>query len=247
MGSTRAQPGGSWHPDADGDGEVWTQDLLELLAAFGGSWPLRASAVPNPCAAEGSVRYQGEEYAVVAIGEQCWFAENLRATRYANGEPLWANLSSPEWLSADVGAVAVYGEGAARVYAGSADERANLAAFGRLYNGWGGRSARTLSCWLACAQRFGLGAFDRGIGWAVQRRSADASGPAESRRFRRFAWFQCRHGRGAELRRILRERGGARLLLVDGLGRADGMVHAVGGWGAGCRWSLDEPRNGRVS
>ena len=136
MGSTWAQPGGSWHPDADGDGEVWTQDLLELLAAFGGSWPLRASVLPNPCAEEGSVHFQGEAYTVVAIGEQCWFAENLRSTRYANEEPLLASLSSPEWLSADVGGVAVYGEGTARVYAGNADERANLAAFGRLYNGW---------------------------------------------------------------------------------------------------------------
>lgn len=36
MDSTWAQLAGSWHPDADGDGEVWTQDLLDLLAAFGG-------------------------------------------------------------------------------------------------------------------------------------------------------------------------------------------------------------------
>lgn len=91
---------------------------------------------PYPCAEQDSVHFQGVVYAVVAIGVRRWFAENLRATHYSNGEPLLAGLSSPEWLSAGVGAVAVYDGGAARVYAGNADERENMAAFGRLYNGW---------------------------------------------------------------------------------------------------------------
>ena len=32
--------------------------------------------------------YQGYDYATVQIGEQCWFAENLRAEAYSNGDPV---------------------------------------------------------------------------------------------------------------------------------------------------------------
>ena len=138
-----AQPGGAWHPDANGDGEVGTQDLLELLAVFGGQWKVMSNdslALSThsltPCAGEDAVRFQGETYEVVAIGSQCWFAENLRSLAYADGTPLLSGLSSSDWLSADVGAMAVYGEGASRVYAGDEDEWSNLALFGRLYNGW---------------------------------------------------------------------------------------------------------------
>ena len=34
----------------------------------------------------GAVSYQGYDYATVLIGEQCWFAENLRNENYQNGD-----------------------------------------------------------------------------------------------------------------------------------------------------------------
>jgi hypothetical protein len=34
------------------------------------------------------VSYQGYDYETVQIGEQCWFAENLRAENYRNGDPV---------------------------------------------------------------------------------------------------------------------------------------------------------------
>ncbi|MDA1336496.1 MAG: FISUMP domain-containing protein [Bacteroidetes bacterium] len=35
-----------------------------------------------------SLNYQGYTYALVEIGDQCWFAENLRTRRYANGDSI---------------------------------------------------------------------------------------------------------------------------------------------------------------
>ena len=34
------------------------------------------------------------------IGEQCWFAENLRATKFKNGDEIAGNLSPSEWENA---------------------------------------------------------------------------------------------------------------------------------------------------
>ena len=66
--------------DINFDGCVQLNDLLDLLSAYGN------------CGAEESVwqcgdplEYQGYEYETVQIGDQCWFAENLRAESYRNG------------------------------------------------------------------------------------------------------------------------------------------------------------------
>ena len=58
------------------------------------------------------VSYQGYDYATVLIGEQCWFAENLRSENYENGDAIPAGLSDSEWSSTTLGAAAVYGEDA---------------------------------------------------------------------------------------------------------------------------------------
>ena len=55
-------------------------DLLDLLSAFG-----TCNEIPWSCG--DPLEYQGYDYETVQIGEQCWFAENLRAANYANGEP----------------------------------------------------------------------------------------------------------------------------------------------------------------
>jgi uncharacterized protein (TIGR02145 family) len=80
------------------------------------------------------VTFDGHTYEVIAIGTQCWFAENLRTTVYADGTTIPANLSDSDWSSTTSGATTVYGEGSSTVYEGSSDEVANLEAYGRLYN-----------------------------------------------------------------------------------------------------------------
>ena len=69
------------------------------------------------------VLYQGYDYETVQIGEQCWFAENLRSENYRNGDAIPTGLSNDEWANSFAGAVVVYDEAAS-----------NLETYGRLYN-----------------------------------------------------------------------------------------------------------------
>ena len=41
---------------------------------------------PLECGGASMVNFDGYTYDLVAIGDQCWFAENLRNEHYANGE-----------------------------------------------------------------------------------------------------------------------------------------------------------------
>jgi uncharacterized protein (TIGR02145 family) len=81
----------------------------------------------SPCEGIDSVTFDGHTYGLVSIGEQCWFAENLRTEHYRNGDAIASGLSVEAWSNTHSGAVAVYGEG-------SEGAAANLAAFGRLFN-----------------------------------------------------------------------------------------------------------------
>ncbi len=85
--------------------------------------------------AEGVVRDgDGNKYRTVQIGNQVWFAENLRSSTYRNGDPIPGGLTDEEWTSTTSGAQTVYGEGTTDVLHGSADEVENLEKYGRLYN-----------------------------------------------------------------------------------------------------------------
>jgi len=91
----------------------------------------------------------GYDYEVVTIGDQCWFAENLRSTVYGNGDVIPAGLTDGEWTSTTAGATAVYGEGSSTCVDNSpdidaCDEAQSLAAYGRLYNWYAVDDARGL-------------------------------------------------------------------------------------------------------
>lgn len=85
------------------------------------------------------MNHQGHDYATVQIGDQCWFAENLRNEHYENGDPIPAGLDDSEWSSTTFGATAIYGEGLTGCTSNSpdgdaCDETWSLNAYGRLYN-----------------------------------------------------------------------------------------------------------------
>ena len=97
------------------------------------------SCVPaiHPCG--DPVSYQGYEYATVQIGDQCWFAENLRNRYYQNGDSIPSGLSDSDWGNTLSGAVTVFGAGASDCTAYSpggngCDESWSLNEYGRLYN-----------------------------------------------------------------------------------------------------------------
>ena len=63
-----------------------------------------------------AVSYQGYDYATVLIGDQCWFAENLRSEHYQNGDTIHSGLSNSEWSSTTLGATATYYDTYGRLY-----------------------------------------------------------------------------------------------------------------------------------
>ena len=95
------------------------------------------------------VSYQGYDYATVLIGEQCWFAENIRSENYENGDAIPSNLSDSEWENTLSGAVAVFGEGISECVnyspdGDACDEVWSLTEYGRLYNWYAVDDARGL-------------------------------------------------------------------------------------------------------
>ena len=78
--------------DSNDDGLVEVNDLMNLLSVYN----LACGELPDaPWQCGDPLGYQGYDYETVQIGEQCWFAENLRAQNYGDGAPI-----SPEAFSA---------------------------------------------------------------------------------------------------------------------------------------------------
>ena len=65
----------------------------------------------------------GHSYGVVEIGDQCWFAENLRTTVYADGAAIPEVTGDAAWAGLSTGARCDY-----------ANDASNVATYGRLYN-----------------------------------------------------------------------------------------------------------------
>lgn len=106
--------------DLDGDAMVSVTDLLILLGAFG-----------NECESAWScgdpVNYHGYDYATVQIGDQCWFAENLRTEFYSNGDAIPQLQSGTDWLDAI--------DSSTGGWANFDDDLDYAAIHGKLYNG----------------------------------------------------------------------------------------------------------------
>ena len=69
------------------------------------------------------VAMDGYTYSVVEIGDQCWFAENLRTTVYADGSPIPQVAEIGTWSGLSTGARCDYD-----------NDASNVATYGRLYN-----------------------------------------------------------------------------------------------------------------
>ena len=67
------------------------------------------------CGGVSTVTYDGYTYDLVAIGDQCWFAENLRNEHYANGDAIPGDLSNSEWINTTEGAQAIYSNDASNL------------------------------------------------------------------------------------------------------------------------------------
>jgi len=72
---------------------------------------------------DGVTDIDGNEYVTVIIGNQEWMAENLRVTRYNNGDDIPTGLSNEDWGDTTEGAYAIYN-----------NNNDMLEAYGKLYN-----------------------------------------------------------------------------------------------------------------
>ena len=117
--------------DLDGDGVIGINDLMELLSSFG---TMCEEPETGELTCGDPMNYHGYDYATVQIGDQCWFAENLRNEHYANGDAIPGDLSDGEWN-------ARHNHGAQAIYN---NDVSNLADYGRLYNWYAVDDARGL-------------------------------------------------------------------------------------------------------
>lgn len=83
-----------------------------------------------------SVVYQGYEYKTVLIGNQCWFAENLRCSNYRNGDSIPSDISAQVWGEGDFGMTTFLGErkNLLDVLPENFSKTYSLFKYGRLYN-----------------------------------------------------------------------------------------------------------------
>ena len=73
----------------------------------------------------------GNVYNIVTIGDQQWLQENLKTTRYRNGDPIPANLNDNDWDNTLSGAYAIYPH---ELIDGVNSAAEVLSAYGALYN-----------------------------------------------------------------------------------------------------------------
>ena len=76
----------------------------------------------------------GNEYKTVKIGDQVWMAENLKVTRYRNGDPIPNVTVDSQWTNLTTGALCAYD-----------NDDNNVSTYGLLYNWYAVNDARGLA------------------------------------------------------------------------------------------------------
>ena len=116
------------------DGDPFTfNDVIDETGCTCAGTPIVAADGTGPCAGANTLTYDGHDYTLVEIGEQCWFAENLQADNYNNGATIPHKPEDADWAAMTVGAqVAVNGD------------EALVADHGRLYNSFAVQDGRGL-------------------------------------------------------------------------------------------------------
>jgi uncharacterized protein (TIGR02145 family) len=126
--------------DLDGDGLIGVEDLLQLLNAFGTDCPDADEPETAEYTCGNQVNYHSYDYATVQIGDQCWFAENLRTAMFENGDEIPSGVPDIAWQNASVPYCAVYGDdegcNASLAHVEACDPVISLEEYGRLYNGY---------------------------------------------------------------------------------------------------------------
>ncbi len=102
-------------------------ELLEDLFGDGNDEVIDDNNEPTVTDIDGNV------YQTVIIGDQVWMAQNLRVTRYNNGDVVSTGLSNTEWQNTTEGAYAIYDHNASNTDGINSPEEM-VEAYGKLYN-----------------------------------------------------------------------------------------------------------------
>ena len=117
--------GCEYEPKSCDDGNPYTDDLCNPLTG-------ECENVFPHCGTVTDI--DGNVYATVVIGDQCWLAENLKVTRYRNGDLIPNVTDSAEWTNLTTGARCDYDS--------NAD---NVPVYGRLYNWYAVNDSRGIA------------------------------------------------------------------------------------------------------
>ena len=118
--------------------------VLLLLVAIPGLGQRSSEGKLEACGSETAVFYHGARYALVGIGTQCWFKENLRTEKYRNGDAIPGVWRKKRWISTSTGAQTV-----------NEHSPDGLLGYGRLYNWFAVADARGL-----CPSGFHVPSYD---------------------------------------------------------------------------------------
>ncbi len=123
--SSEFGPSSAWNLNIYGDFSTNNKDYASNVRA------VRAFSVPSN---SGSVTDgDGNTYTTVTIGSQVWMKENLKTSKYRNGNPIPTNLSDTDWENTTSGAYAIYN-----------NDAANNTTYGKLYNWYAVADSRGL-------------------------------------------------------------------------------------------------------
>jgi uncharacterized protein (TIGR02145 family) len=95
--------------------------------AYGNQQTLTTATSSNPVDVDGNV------YTTVTIGTQVWMKENLKVSKYRNGDPIPTNLTDAAWGATTTGAYSIYN-----------NDAANNTTYGKLYNWYAVADSRNL-------------------------------------------------------------------------------------------------------
>ena len=95
--------------------------------AYGNQISFTTATSSNPVDVDGNV------YTTVTIGSQVWMKENLKTSKYRNGDPIPTNLTVAAWTATTTGAYAIYN-----------NDAANNTTHGKLYNWYAVVDSRNL-------------------------------------------------------------------------------------------------------
>jgi uncharacterized protein (TIGR02145 family) len=127
-------------PCDDGDAITFGESWDELGSICSGGQICDGTAVDcsgaGPCSGVPFVFFDAKQYALVEIGNQCWFKENLASDNYRNGDPIPGDLSDFLWQNTNKGAQAISDE--------TWGDVSVLGTYGRLYNGYATQDSRGL-------------------------------------------------------------------------------------------------------